>query len=170
MQSKWMKVLHCMGLPMVVMIEKITRKGTICCNIMARRSFGDEQLQKKSMKSSSPCQKAQGKVCHLIIIQVRKIFDIAFCKQFQPLSPQRQLKKRINDKEKSKLRKVVKILVSSDIQEEDTIDNESPIVTKADIQEFKAKTIMYGNQHMEEITMCKKLARSCFQVTLFNEC
>ncbi len=72
--SKCMKVLHCRGLPMVVMIEKTTmkRQGTICCNIMVRRSFGKEQLKKKSMKSSSPCQKAQEKVCHLVIIQMQK--------------------------------------------------------------------------------------------------
>jgi hypothetical protein len=90
--GKCMKVLHCRGLPMVMMIEKKTtrRQGTIRCNIMAKKSFREEQLENKSMKSSSPCWKAQEKVCHLIIIQMQKRFDIAFSKQFQPLSPQRQ--------------------------------------------------------------------------------
>jgi hypothetical protein len=82
--GKCMKVLHCRGLPMVMMIEKKTtrRQGTIRCNIMAKKSFREEQLENKSMKSSSPCWKAQEKVCHLIIIQMKKIFDIKLAENF----------------------------------------------------------------------------------------
>ncbi len=37
----------------------------------------------------------------------------------------------------------VEILVLSNGKEEETIENESPLVTKVDIQESKAKVIMY---------------------------
>jgi len=70
---------------------------------------------------------------------MQKRFDITLCIQFQPLYPQRQFLKKINGKEKSKLMEDVEIFVSNDIQEEETIDNEILIMTKVDIQEFKAK-------------------------------
>jgi hypothetical protein len=71
--SKCMKVLHCKGLPMVVMIKKTTtkRQGTIGCNIMVKRSFGEEQFKKKNVKSSSPCRKPQEKVYHLVSIKMQ---------------------------------------------------------------------------------------------------
>jgi hypothetical protein len=59
--STCMNVLHCRGLEMVVMLEKtmMGRQGMIHCNILVTQSLKKEQLKKKSIKSSSPCQKAQ---------------------------------------------------------------------------------------------------------------
>jgi hypothetical protein len=44
-----------------------------------------------------------------------------------------------NGKETSKLVEDVEILVLSDGEEEETIDNEGPTITEADIHEYKAK-------------------------------
>jgi hypothetical protein len=43
-----------MGLPMVVMLGKETKisLGRNSCNILARESFREEQVKKKSLKSS----------------------------------------------------------------------------------------------------------------------
>jgi hypothetical protein len=61
-----------MGLPMVVMLGKATKisLGRNSCNILARESLREEQL-KKSLKSSSPHQKAQEKVCPPIAMKIQ---------------------------------------------------------------------------------------------------
>lgn len=52
-------------------------------------------------------------------------------------------KKQIDGKEKSKLAEDVEVFVLSNGEEEETIDNENPIVIKIDNQEFKARTTKY---------------------------
>lgn len=48
-----------------------------------------------------------------------------------------------NGKVISKVVEDVEILVLNDGEEEETIDNEGPTITEANIHEYKAKTIMY---------------------------
>jgi hypothetical protein len=54
-----------------------------------------------------------------------------------------RIRKEKNGKEKTTLIEDVEILFLSIGEEEETIENETPIVTKVDIQESKARTIMY---------------------------
>ncbi len=72
-------------------------------------------------------------------------FDIALCRQFEPSYTQsnNRSRKQITIKEKSMLKKDVEIFVISDVKKQQTIDNETPIVTKVEVQEFKAKATMY---------------------------
>jgi hypothetical protein len=44
--------------------------GMNICNILARESFGEEQL-KKIMKSSSPHEKVQEKAHPLVVMQIK---------------------------------------------------------------------------------------------------
>jgi hypothetical protein len=54
-----------------------------------------------------------------------------------------RFEKEKNGKEKSMLIEDVEIIVLSNGKEEETIETESPLVTKVNIQESKARAIMY---------------------------
>jgi hypothetical protein len=62
-----------MGLPMLTTLGKETKisLGRNSCNILARESFDEEQLKKKSLKSSSPHWKAQEKVRPLVVMEIQ---------------------------------------------------------------------------------------------------
>ncbi len=59
----------------------------------------------------------------------------------------------INGKAKLKLANDVEILILNNGKEEETIDNESPIVIEVNIQELIVGAILYWNQRTGKITM-----------------
>jgi hypothetical protein len=62
-----------MGLLMLPMLRKETKisLGRNSCNILAKKSFEEEQLKKKNLKSSSPHWKAQEKVHPLVLMEIQ---------------------------------------------------------------------------------------------------
>lgn len=108
--------------------------------IIQRRITQEEEHEKLFTLLKSP-RKSPSSRCHA---NAMKDFIKHFANNFNLWSLREyRSRKYINGKEKLKLANDVEILILSNGEEEETIDNNSPIVIKLDIQEFKVGAILY---------------------------
>ncbi len=147
MHSKGMNVLHCRGLFIGCDDRKNNNKKARnyplqypSKEIIQRKTTKEEEHEELFTPLKSP-RKSPSFHCHA---NAMKDLTKHFADNFNLWSLQEyRSRKHINGKEKFKLANDVEIFILNNGEEKETIDNKSPIVIEANIQEFKVGTVLY---------------------------